>query len=84
MATPRKSPKAEADSAPEVELPIVCIVTVDEDFVDDLSRELAPWCHVVVRDSYEGLTLWTRETGVAAVLLSIDTEGDEHLAGCRF
>jgi DNA-binding NtrC family response regulator len=81
MATPRKSAKAEPDSASEAELPIVCIVTVDEDFVDDLSRELAPWCHVEVRDSYEGLTRWTRESGVAAVLLSIDTEGDEPFGG---
>ena len=81
MATPRKQSKAEQEPAPEVELPIVCIVTVDEDFVDDLSRELAPWCHVEVRDSYEGLTRWTREVGVAAVLLSIDTDGDEAFGG---
>jgi DNA-binding NtrC family response regulator len=81
MATPRKPSTAESTPAPEVELPIVCIVTVDEDFVEGLSRELAPWCHVEVRDSYEGLTRWTRETGVAAVLLSIDTEGDESFGG---
>jgi hypothetical protein len=42
MAPQRKLPNAEQTPAPEVELPIVCIVTVDEDFVDDLSRELAP------------------------------------------
>ncbi len=81
MATPRKSPKAEAASAPKAELPIVCIVTVDEEFVEGLSRELTPWCHVEVRDSYEDLTRWTREAGVAAVLLSIDTEGDEAFGG---
>jgi len=81
MATPRKAPKAEPASAPEAELPIVCIVTVDEELVDGLSRELSPWCQLVVRDSYEDLTRWTRETGVAAVLLSIDTEGDEPFGG---
>jgi len=81
MATPRKSLKAEAAPALEVELPIVCIVTVDEEFVEGLSRELSPWCHVVVRDRYEDLIRWTRESGVAAVLLSIDTEGEEAFGG---
>jgi DNA-binding NtrC family response regulator len=81
MATPRKPSKAEQAPAAEVVLPIVCIVTVDEEFVEGLSRELTPWCHVEVRDSYEGLTRWTREVGVAAVLLSIDTEGDESFGG---
>jgi DNA-binding NtrC family response regulator len=81
MATPRKSPKAEAASALKAERPIVCIVTVDEEFVEDVSRELAPWCNVVVRDRYEDLTRWSREAGVAAVLLSIDTEGDEAFGG---
>jgi DNA-binding NtrC family response regulator len=81
MAPTKRSSKAEAAPAPEAELPIVCIVTVDEEFVDGLSLELAPWCEVVVRDSYDGLTRWTRETGAAAVLLSIDTEGDEAFGG---
>ena len=81
MAPPKRSSKAEPIPVAEVELPIVCIVTVDEELVEGLSPELAPWCEVVVRDSYEGLTRWTRETGVAAVLLSIDTEGDESFGG---
>jgi DNA-binding NtrC family response regulator len=81
MATPRKLPKAEPEHSPRPERPIVCIVTVDEELVDGLSRELAPWCQLAVRDSYDDLTRWTRDAGVAAVLLSIDTDGDEPFGG---
>lgn len=62
-------------------LQTVCIVTVDEDFLELLVPELSPWFEVTVRQSYEGLARWTREAGVAAILLDIDTEGEEPFGG---
>jgi len=62
-------------------MPSVCIVTVDDDFLDALTPELSPWFKVVVRDSYDGLARWTRETHVAAVLLDIDTQGEDPYGG---
>jgi hypothetical protein len=38
---------------------MVCIVTLDEDFLDVLTTELLPWCEVVSRDTYEDLARWT-------------------------
>ena len=54
-------------------LPVVCVVTVDSQFVEDLGPELAPWFQIVLRDSYNDLARWTREVHVQAVLLDIDT-----------
>jgi DNA-binding NtrC family response regulator len=65
----------------QTELPAVCIVTVDEEFLDVLRPELAPWFAVTVRGSYSNLARWTRETGVSAILLDIDTEGDDPFGG---
>ena len=61
--------------------PVVCVVTVDAEFLDLLTPELTPWFEVVVRDSYDDLARWTRETHVSAVLLDIDTEGEESYGG---
>ena len=55
-------------------LPVVCVVTVDSQFVKDLGPELAPWFQIVLRDSYDDLARWTREVHVQAVVLDIDTE----------
>ena len=62
-------------------LPTVCIVTLDEEFLDVLRTELLPWVQVVVRDTYEDLARWTRERQVSAVLLDIDTQGEDPFGG---
>ncbi|MGA9586769.1 MAG: hypothetical protein WBQ95_15650, partial [Terracidiphilus sp.] len=64
--------------------PTVCIVTLDEEFLDILRTELLPWVGVVVRDTYEDLARWTRERQVSAVLLDIDTQGDDPFGGLPF
>jgi DNA-binding NtrC family response regulator len=55
-------------------LPVVCAVTTDEVFLDELIPELVPWFQVVLRQDYSDLARWTREARVVAVLLDIDTE----------
>jgi DNA-binding NtrC family response regulator len=62
-------------------LPTVCIVTLDEQFLDILRSELLPWVQIVVRDSYEDIARWTRERQVSAVLLDIDTQGEDLYGG---
>ena len=61
--------------------PTVCIVTLDEEFVEILRTELLPWVQVVVRDDYEDLARWTREKHVSAVVLDIDTQGEDPYGG---
>jgi len=65
-------------------LPVICVVTVDEEFLDVLRPELAPWFQVEVRGSYDGLDRWAKQAQVAAVLLDIDTEGDDAFGGLPF
>jgi len=60
---------------------IVCIVTLDNEFVEVLRTELLPWVDVVLRDTYEDLARWTREKGVSAVVLDIDTQGEDPYGG---
>lgn len=62
-------------------LPTVCIVTLDEEFVEILRSELLPWVRVVVRDTYEDLARWTREKHVSAVIIDIDTQGEDPFGG---
>jgi DNA-binding NtrC family response regulator len=62
-------------------LPLVCVVTIDGEFLDVLTSELAPWFELTVGDTYEGLARWSRETGVSAVLLDIDTQGEDAFGG---
>ncbi|HEY1578493.1 MAG TPA: sigma-54 dependent transcriptional regulator [Terracidiphilus sp.] len=61
--------------------PVVCIVAVDLEFVNILKTEMLPWVQVVVRDTYEDLARWTREKGVSAVVLDIDTQGEDEFGG---
>jgi len=61
--------------------PVVCIVSVDKDFVGTLQTELLPWVRIAVRETYEDLALWTRERGVSAVVLDVDTQGEDEQAG---
>ena len=46
-----------------------------------LIPEIAPWFKVIVRDGYDGLARWTREADIAAVLLDIDTQGEDPYGG---
>ncbi|MGA7244341.1 MAG: sigma-54 dependent transcriptional regulator [Terracidiphilus sp.] len=62
-------------------LPTVCIVTLDEEFLEILQTELLPWVQIVVRDTYEDLARWLRKKQVTAVLLDIDTQGDDPYGG---
>jgi DNA-binding NtrC family response regulator len=71
----RPSTEAKAVTHPHLQLPIVCAVTADEDFLEELVSELMPWFQLVQRKSLDDLARWTREAHVSAVLLDIDTEG---------
>lgn len=62
-------------------LPVVCVVTVDEQFLDELVPELIPWFQVVLRRDFEDLARWTREAHVVAVLLDIDTDENDAYQG---
>jgi DNA-binding NtrC family response regulator len=62
-------------------LPVACIVTADEDFLEVVIPELSPWVDVLVGDDYENLARLTREANVAAVILDIDTQGEDELGG---
>ena len=81
MVSRRNSKATDASPGAQSELPLVCIVTVDEEFLDVLTPEITPWFKVLVRDSYNDLARWTREAGVSAVLLDIDTEGEDPYGG---
>ncbi|HWA95366.1 MAG TPA: sigma-54 dependent transcriptional regulator [Terracidiphilus sp.] len=59
---------------PHLGLPVVCAVTSDKEFLDELIPELVPWFQVVLRQDFEDLARWTREARVVAVLLDIDTD----------
>lgn len=61
--------------------PVVCVVALDEEFVEILRNELAPWFQLVVRNSYEDLARWTREKRVSAIVLDIDTSGEDPYGG---
>ncbi len=82
------SPAQNVPHAPQASaatpLPTVCIVTLDEEFLEILRTELLPWVHVVIRDTYEDLARWTRERQVSAVLLDIDTQGEDPFGGLPF
>jgi len=62
-------------------LPAVCIVTADDEFLNVLTHELSPWFKVLSRDGYYDLARLTRESNVAAVLLDIDTQGENPYGG---
>src|SRR5258708_773815 len=61
--------------------PTVCVVTLDEEFMEVLKEELLPWFRVVARDTYDDLARRTREQRVSAVVLDIDTQGEDPYGG---
>ncbi len=75
-AQPRKA-KQVSPTFPHASLPVVCVVTTDRQFLDELVPELIPWFQVVLRKNFANLARWTREAHVVAVLLDIDTEPDD-------
>lgn len=81
MPSSRTSAVSRPASPPTVVLPKVCIVTGESEFLDDLTSELSPWFQLVTRDSYDDLARWTRDADVAAVLLDIDTQGEDPHGG---
>jgi DNA-binding NtrC family response regulator len=74
------SPRLNPDMS-HLALPVVCLVTADDEFHQDLLPELVPWFQVVVRKTFKDLVRWTREAHVVAVLIDIDSDGTEPLAG---
>jgi DNA-binding NtrC family response regulator len=68
-------------SADHAMLPVVCIVTADDSFLEEITPELAPWYRVVFRQSYDDLVRWVREAGVSGIILDIDTEGENPHGG---
>ena len=72
---------AESSSASPKALPVLCVVTADGDFLNILTTELSPWFKVMDRASYDDLARWTREADVSAVLIDIDTRGEDSLGG---
>jgi DNA-binding NtrC family response regulator len=67
----------------EETLPVVCLITADEDFQGEIESELAPWYRVCRRNDYIDTALWVREQKAQAVLVDIDTQGEEAHAGVR-
>ena len=72
-----------AGALPEEPLPVVCLLTADEDFQAEIEPELAPWYQVAYRNHYRDAAIWVREQRGQAVLVDIDTQGDEAHAGTR-
>ena len=73
MAKRNKVEPGSSESADEA-MPVVCVVTTDQQFLEELVPELIPWFQVVLHADYEDLARLTREAGVVAVLLDIDTD----------
>ena len=63
-------------------LPPVCLVSADVDFLKLLTLEIEPWCSVTQRGEYDGLARWTQRQGaLSAIVLDIDTTGKDTLGG---
>jgi DNA-binding NtrC family response regulator len=68
---------------PAENLPVICLITADQDFHGEIEAELAPWYQVRYRNHYGDAAIWVREERGQAVLVDIDTQGDEAHAGVR-
>ena len=65
-------------------LPPVCLVSVDEDFLKLVTREIEPWCSVTQRGEYDGLARWAQcQDADSAIVLDIDTTGKDTFGGLR-
>jgi DNA-binding NtrC family response regulator len=81
MPSSRKSVESRQALPSPVTLPKVCIVTGESEFLVELTTELSPWFELLSRNSYDDLARWTREAEVVAVLLDIDTQGEDPHGG---
>jgi DNA-binding NtrC family response regulator len=72
-----------AAAVPEETLPVICLITADEDFRVEIEAELAPWYRVRHRNHYGDAAIWVHEVRAQGVLVDIDTQGDEAHAGVR-
>ena len=79
--SPAQNGARASQASADTSRPTVCIVTLDPEFIDVLTSELLPWVNVVVRSSYDDLARWTREKKVSAVMLDIDTQGEDPYGG---
>ena len=73
----RPTGTGQAKALPEETLPVVCLLTADEDFLGGIEPELAPWYRVRHRNHYGDSALWVREQRAQAVLVDIDTQGED-------
>jgi DNA-binding NtrC family response regulator len=69
------------EGLPEDTLPVVCLMTADEEFHREIEAELAPWYKTAFRNHYGDAAIWVREQRAPAVVVDIDTQGDEAHAG---
>ena len=65
----------------EESLPGVCLITADVSFQEEIESELAPWYRVHHRNYYDNAAIWLREQRAQALLVDIDTQGEEAHAG---
>ncbi len=64
-------------------LPVVCLITADEEFLSEIEPELAPWYQVRHRKHFGDTAIWVREQRAQALLVDIDSQGDEADTGIR-
>ena len=78
---PNRSTGPDTVTLTEETLPTVCLITADENFQREIEAELAPWYQLRHRNHYGDAAIWIREQQAQAVLVDIDTQGDEAHAG---
>jgi DNA-binding NtrC family response regulator len=64
-------------------LPVVCLITADEEFLSEIEPELTPWYQVRHRKQFGDTAIWVREQRAQALLVDIDSQGDEADTGIR-
>ncbi len=64
-------------------LPVVCLITADEEFLSEIEPELSPWYQVRHRNQFGDTAIWVREQRAEALLVDIDSQGDEADTGIR-
>jgi DNA-binding NtrC family response regulator len=62
-------------------LPVICLVTQEKEFEEDLVPELLPWFQVAVRTSYKDLARWVKSAQIVALLVDIDLDDEEPDSG---